>query len=564
MLTDEQKSIIEANDDRMLVKAVAGSGKTFTILKKVETIDPKKSILYLAFNKSIEREMYPVSIKHGNFLPKTFHALAYKHVGYKYKQKLVSNYKVSDVLKDLNITNINEINTIYASSLLEVFNYYLHSEYLKIEDLPFKELFEKWEYLGKNMYRDLNRLFELKEDYDNNVGVSHDFYMKLFQISKPKLDFDYIFVDEAQDLNGAIIDIIKNQQSNIMLVGDSFQQIYGFRMSIDALSEFESFVPYSLTNSFRFGPQTAQLAKKILAIGYKPPNIYGLNNNQTIGFISEGPYTHLCRSNAGVFDVLVSSIKSEKKIAFEGGKQGYNFGNMLDLYHLYVGKPNKIKDPNLKIFKSWESLQNFLTVTSDGELLTASRIVEKYTSNIPRYSEYIKRMPDIPKSEADIVLSTVHKAKGMEYDNVRLHGDFAEIRALLKILEENHNDVISGKWFEEINLLYVAITRSKKKLELNADLLDLYNDKTFTPSLTQLETLKRETANSEIQKTELMKYMYCQAKYRRKSKKVKAPYNPKIEDSNKVVINQRKIGTSEQSKPSLLTYDFIKEYSKKL
>ena len=61
MLTDEQKTIIDSDEDRMMVKAVAGSGKTTTILKKVESIDENKTILYLAFNKSIEREIQPHS-----------------------------------------------------------------------------------------------------------------------------------------------------------------------------------------------------------------------------------------------------------------------------------------------------------------------------------------------------------------------------------------------------------------------------------------------------------------------------------------------------------------------
>ena len=162
MLTDEQKAIIDSDEDRMMVKAVAGSRKTATILKKVESIDENITILYLAFNKSIEREIQPIAAKRKNFLPKMFHALAYRYVGYKYRNKLVDTYRVNDVITDLGLRR-NELNIIYATTLLNVFNFYLHSEYMRIDDMPLSTLFESWSHFGKDMPADLNRLFKLQK-----------------------------------------------------------------------------------------------------------------------------------------------------------------------------------------------------------------------------------------------------------------------------------------------------------------------------------------------------------------------------------------------------------------
>jgi len=70
---------------------------------------------------------------------------------------------------------------------------------------------------------------------------------------------------------------------------------------------------------------------------------------------------------------------------------------------------------------------------------------------------------DIPK-EADVLFTTVHKAKGLEFNEVKLHSDFTELTVDQTLKDPSKIEP------EEINILYVAVTRAKKKLELNEDL----------------------------------------------------------------------------------------------
>eukprot|EP00494_Astrolonche_serrata_P033167 UN33436 len=73
---------------------------------------------------------------------------------------------------------------------------------------------------------------------------------------------------------------------------------------------------------------------------------------------------------------------------------------------------------------------------------------------------------------AQIFYQTTHGAKGMEYENVRLLNDFINYDKLME--ESTKTDIIypfknaGCKYLrEEINLLYVAVTRAQKNLFMN-------------------------------------------------------------------------------------------------
>ena len=54
-LTTEQKSILQSTKN-ITINAVAGSGKTTTLIEFAKVLPPQSSILYLAFNKSVKLE----------------------------------------------------------------------------------------------------------------------------------------------------------------------------------------------------------------------------------------------------------------------------------------------------------------------------------------------------------------------------------------------------------------------------------------------------------------------------------------------------------------------------
>ncbi|WP_243736988.1 3'-5' exonuclease [Cupriavidus sp. L7L] len=70
-----------------------------------------------------------------------------------------------------------------------------------------------------------------------------------------------------------------------------------------------------------------------------------------------------------------------------------------------------------------------------------------------------------PEDEADYIVSTVHRAKGLEWERVQLAGD-------LKFKTGDDGELTMAP--EEMRLLYVAMTRAKHLLDVSEIRRDLY------------------------------------------------------------------------------------------
>lgn len=100
-----------------------------------------------------------------------------------------------------------------------------------------------------------------------------------------------------------------------------------------------------------------------------------------------------------------------------------------------------------------------------------SEIVKEYGDEI--YG-IIKSLKDLhidgdDKTKAEMIFSTVHRAKGMEYDVVYLVDDFITEERLDKMIsgqKDKEGPLNIAKLNEEINLLYVAVTRARYKLHI--------------------------------------------------------------------------------------------------
>lgn len=78
----------------------------------------------------------------------------------------------------------------------------------------------------------------------------------------------------------------------------------------------------------------------------------------------------------------------------------------------------------------------------------------------------------IPKEKAEMIFSTVHRCKRMEYDSIQLVNDFISEEKLEKLKEDKTTEEINTtKLNEEINLLYVAVTRTKNSIHIPETLM---------------------------------------------------------------------------------------------
>ena len=101
-LTQEQKDIIFAKEDRIKIAALAGSSKSTTLYYYAKT-RPFKKILYVVYNKSMKEEFEKLYSKQKHITIKTQHGFAYGIVGKFYKNKLTFSYGVVDIIKDLKL-----------------------------------------------------------------------------------------------------------------------------------------------------------------------------------------------------------------------------------------------------------------------------------------------------------------------------------------------------------------------------------------------------------------------------------------------------------------------------
>ncbi|MGQ9820186.1 MAG: UvrD-helicase domain-containing protein [Candidatus Kapaibacteriales bacterium] len=485
-LTEEQYNIINSSGN-IKINAVAGSGKTTTIIEYSKSRPNKSRILYLAFNKSVKTEAEEKFSRLGldNVKVETAHSLAYKNVIYKYGYSLKPNgYKTHEVVEILKLRRRKEKHfELFAANHINRFvSYFCNSSARKVNQLNYLDVISDpmaYDFVSKNyeFIENKTRLFLSKMD-SGEIGITHDFYLKKFQLQNPVLNYDYILFDEGQDASPAMLDVFLNQKAIKVIVGDSHQQIYSWRYAINSLEKVD-YAALPLTTSFRFPQDIANLAYEILkwknSLGeYSILPIKGLggkNSNQLKAIIA--------RTNLGLLRKAFEFVDQRQKaqpLYFEGNVNSYLYAedgaSLFDVLNLYNHNYDMIKDALIKSFNDFSELEEYVMKTEDNQLSVLVEIVKKYENELPKLIRLIRDSLVEDKQKAKMIFSTVHRAKGMEYDTVFLHNDFLTYRKLKKLFdkkEENPIDV--SKFAEEVNVLYVAVTRAIKNVVIHKNFL---------------------------------------------------------------------------------------------
>ena len=456
-LTNEQNLILSSLYEEDLIKifAFAGTGKT-TTLKEIAKAYPKARILYLAFNKSIEREAkgkFPRNVE-----VKTVHALAYKYVGRFFEIQNLNTAVVADLF---------DMDYMSAYEVVNSFEAFCNSDVLSFEelDVPYADF-------AKIIYQKMK---------DKEIAASHSFYLKEFHLKlanrEIRLNYDIVLLDEAQDTNPvtfAIFNLISAAKK--VAVGDRHQQIYAFRGAVNALSKFNGKECY-LTNSFRFNDKIAKNATYFLNVWKNEQNtIKGLETKKDIK-----TKAILSRTNAYLIEKTASFIKDEVKFKFV--REPYSvFGLSLNLLRLKNKEELDKQFSYLNKFDYGELLaMSESEEFNDIEMKTALNIVEKYNKALVGCYLKAKEYFYDRELKPEYYLSTAHTSKGLEWDEVTLLEDFnnlyAKVAALMK--EKNIKDVEPYYFIKslaknnyqgvadlenEVNLFYVAYTRGKVKV----------------------------------------------------------------------------------------------------
>jgi F-box protein 18 (helicase) len=496
--TPEQEAIFSTSGD-IKVNAVAGSGKTTVLVEYARQQKCNNRILYLAFNRSVRMEARKRfdEQKLGNVDVQTAHSLAFRRIAIPLGYRVSKGYKIHDIVTMLSLRpSGKDIHSplVIASHILKFAALFCNSDKARVTDIDYCATIadEQAAAAVRHFYLDIEmgvRQFLAKMDR-REIDVTHDFYLKKFQLSKPALHYDIILFDEGQDASPVMLDVFMAQRARKVIVGDVHQQIYGWRHAINALRQVD-FPSLFLTTSFRFNQHIAGLAMECLCWkrhleGITPVHIHGVGTNKRVHTRAT-----IARTNLALLKNAIDTVqhdRSVKKIYFEGNINSYTYASdgasIYDVLSLYLDNKSRIRDPLIASMRDFGELEEYADKSGDQDLGMLIDIVEEYGKEIPFLIKKLTTMhvEDSDRKKADMIFSTLHRCKGMEYDSVILTGDFINEARVRKLLEKDDEEPVDrAKVSEEINLAYVAVTRSKNFLNFPEGMFPNTDKNLFTP-----------------------------------------------------------------------------------
>jgi superfamily I DNA/RNA helicase len=282
-----------------------------------------------------------------------------------------------------------------------------------------------------------------------------DHYMKLWALSNPILEADFMMVDESQDTNGVLAGVIRRQDHlQRILVGDSQQRLFSWRGTVDMMSEFEHAEKRQLTQSFRFGDAVAEEANLWLEYLDAPLRLRGLSSINSRLEHLDAPDAILCRTNAAVIEQAMEAQRLGFDVGVVGGTEEIaSFAAAVESLRTM----GKTSHRELAMFKSWSDVLTYVRDEKPGgSFATSVNLINRYGTATVR--GVAARCVD-PRS-ADFVVSTVHKVKGMEWPKVRLDPT---------MMPDDASDQEGGEMSRgELMVGYVGTTRAREVLDATA------------------------------------------------------------------------------------------------
>ena len=491
--SDYQKAIykfIESGTGHLVVEANAGCGKTSTMVKCLDFIPESKKVLLSAFNRDIVKELEKRTKGRPNVEVRTLHGVGLKML----KLNFPKNELVPDVYKyDTHIKNHISIYTSINTRALK------NGEYQKYLD-NIKKYVEFGRFYMCQVEKDLDMIEDRygidtiadeKEvavkvmewgkteldtiDYTDMVWLPHVLYAKPYS-----LQFDFIFIDECQDMNVAERELVLKcfkMGTRMISCGDENQCLYSFSgadpNSFKALKSMPNTTCLPLSISYRCPKNIVKFANRLVPqIEWNPSNeIEGeIKYNVQLDEIGEGDMV-LCRNNAPLIHAYNEFLKAGKKATIRGKEFGNTLKSVIRAYKYDELNLNLNKDglfPRLydNLFTTRNKLMQQHGIDKDTAMkspvienkLDVIKTLEVLSEGLTTKEELLERVEEVfPKRSKNegISLSTVHKAKGLEADNIYI------ICASLMPSKSAKKD---WEVMQEKNLMYVAYTRAKRTL----------------------------------------------------------------------------------------------------
>lgn len=505
--TDEQTKIIhhELKPGHVsLIEGFAGCSKTTTLFQLCKQ-NWGKRILYFTFNRSLMESSKEKFKDFPHVTIDTFHSFALRELTRSISVEdeppieVIDLIQVSDAMEALHTEDYE--NVAGAIRVLERFCSTVDETILPEHAegvLPRMAIPE----LSVRLARKLFALI-----LAGRFPYPHDLYMKRYMDLHPNLiDYDVVLVDEAQDITPLQLDfVLRQKHASMVLVGDPHQTLYTFRFvcnPFEAIPDMGGIVPYErfrLSKSFRFGSEVSDFSTRFLrhfkddaSIQIQSHGSIAQDCTQIEANASNLPRkrTHLFRTNRGmVKDLFCMAADPDVRSVHVLGNAFVPRDEIRALHEIQAvvdknyAKP--FKNPLMATCTTLRDLRNlFGSIRDFRGTLRVDLVRELGMKAMIRHWECVDEKNEDVAESADIVLGTVHQAKGLEFDHVVLGDDFPTIETVrnLNVDEKKKNMV------DILNIYYVAMTRPRKALYLNRVLRTFGHQDTNQTTLTEYFT----------------------------------------------------------------------------
>lgn len=547
-----------------VICAVAGAGKTTTCVASMKLIPKNLSCLFVAFNKSIAEELNTKLKGQRNCTAKTTHSLGFSII----RQNLgrgveVDEFKYRKYVKE----HISELTTE-----TEVINGKQFFDY--IENICSLVDFSRFNLCQSE--REINKIakkYDIPINFDECVVVKKilewgkkntetvDYTdmlwlpVELSLLPKGNL-YDWVYVDEFQDSSLCAIQLFLKcikRGGRFVVIGDKNQSINLFcgacEDSFSIISSHPNTSVFDLPITYRCSKEVVMLSNTIFSGMIPCDNAKKgkVKDNCHIRDIKDGDMV-LCRSKAPLMNLYIKLLRRKQKCYIKGKEIGENLITILNpirqenidltlqtdsvfvrlYYDLFKERNILIKKRGLDFDDA--TLSDYILSKYD-DLNTLQILAEKCKTKT-ELIEKIKKIFD--EDNEGICLSTIHKAKGLEADNIYIlcHSCMPP-------------KTVKKDWqkLQEKNLIYVAYTRAK-------DILGFVSEKEIKPfgTMSNPQTILEDlTTKEELVCKVLNKKPMKHVEYK-ESLNIKLNTKTNVDEIKKKKENIVQIGTNNKTK----------------
>ena len=487
--SQEQLNIFKAFDtesSNLLVNASPGSGKT-TVLCELWARSQSNAILDLAFNKNIVQELTRRLVPKRDSKIATYNSLGHQLCMKQWPKTKVNNNKVYKHIKPLEHVFPQNKSSEYVYSL-KVLVGYLKNIHWPVLPIPVQDIQDIAIFYDLDVYPDIerhaNRVLLASIQDTSCIDLSDQLLMPIYYGLRFPF-YEQVMVDEVQDTNSIQKDMLlalqlTNPNIRVCLVGDSHQAIYAFRGALaDSMSSvggaFNS-LDMPLTISRRCARAIVREAQGIWPndINYADNAIEGIVR-QTVkppDYTKKPAYRDysecvqteqftldhmvLCRTTAPLITFAYTLLRNNIPCQIRGRDIGGNFVK-------YIKKSGCEYLSDFRDYMYDDLTQQIERATLLKQDVKVLALVDKRetlevfcdcTRSI-YVSELIAHIELLFENGKGVLLSTVHRAKGLEADKVYILAPDLMPHPLATQLWAKE---------QEANIQYVGITRAKGEL----------------------------------------------------------------------------------------------------